>query len=237
MKPYFTEITVKVVIANWKMNGTLDFAANCCEKLNNIKSKYKVIICPPASFLHVFQDFHHSIGAQNCYCEDCGAFTGEISPVMLKNFNCEYVILGHSERRSIFCENDDIVAKKHASAVRNGLKPIVCIGETFAEKDSWKAVLTKQLSYYLNKDLHETIFAYEPVWSIGTGQVPIAAEIETVFSFIAQFLSSSENFCLAYGGSVNASNADQFLENKAIHGVLIGGCSLKIDEFISIIKD
>lgn len=230
---------MKFIIANWKMNGDLALVDEFIEGINDIPSDRKVIVCPPTALITSFNKGKaFSIGAQNCFYEKMGAFTGENSPALLKAIGCEYVILGHSERRAIFHESDEVIYKKWNAAISQVLTPILCIGETADQRANWKKILSKQLSNYCgNKfsDLHGTIFAYEPVWSIGTGKIPSTEEIEEVVCFVKSLLGSSENYCVVYGGSVNSGNAADILGINGLDGVLVGSASLKLDEFKKII--
>ncbi|MDR1561196.1 MAG: triose-phosphate isomerase [Holosporaceae bacterium] len=226
---------MKIIAANWKMNGSVAFAENFIREINQIDVDNTVIVCPPIELIREFVGFRYHIGAQNCFYEEEGAFTGEISPKLLKEIKCKYVILGHSERRALFHETDDIICKKCAAAIKCGLIPIICIGERLEDRDNWKNVLANQLNLFLNNLSNNIIFAYEPVWCIGSGEIPNIGEIENVFEFIKNILGSSSNYLL-YGGSVNAKNAPQIANCKNADGLLIGGSSLKIDEFKKIIQ-
>ncbi len=223
---------MKIVVANWKMNGDCDLVSTFIEKINAVTTTNTIVVCPPVALIGQFKDFRYSIGAQNCFYEDKGAFTGENSPKLLKEVGCEYVIIGHSERRAIFNENDDIVFKKWEAAQKNGLSSIVCIGEKADERADWKSVLQRQTEKFIGKNLGNTIFAYEPVWSIGTGVIPTLGEIAEVLTFIKTKVG--ESTCCLYGGSVNATNAENILRCNKVDGVLIGGASLKPDEFAKI---
>ncbi|MDR0968035.1 MAG: triose-phosphate isomerase [Holosporaceae bacterium] len=225
---------MKIIVANWKMNGTVAFADRFIEEINLVDSKNLAVVCPPAALIGRFRDFRYKIGAQNCFSENEGAFTGENSPKLLKEIGCEYVIVGHSERRAIFGETDESVFKKWKAAIENRLTPIVCVGEKANERENWREILSGQLKLFLNETLSETIFAYEPVWSIGTGVIPTKESIETVFEFLKELLGNQTR--LLYGGSVNSQNAEQILNCKNVSGLLIGGASLKIDEFKKIME-
>lgn len=218
------------------MNGNAEFAHTFIDTFNKIESKNEVVVCPPTALLYLFENFRYSIGAQNCFSEEKGAFTGEISPKLIKDLGCKYVLLGHSERRVIFGESDDFVFKKWNAAIANNLTPVVCIGEKLEDRNRWQDVLSDQLEKYLNTDLQGTIFAYEPVWSIGAGVIPSVEEIEAVMEFIKTKIGNSCKYFLLYGGSVNSSNSHQILNCKNVDGLLIGGASLKIDEFKKIIE-
>lgn len=228
-------VFMKIIVANWKMNGSKSLISEYKAAFKDLK-KNKIVVCPPQALMGEFKDFPHSLGAQDCYICDSGAFTGESSPKILKEVGCEYVILGHSERRALFLESDDFIYKKYQAALRNDLIPIICIGERKEEKGRWKEVLASQLSHYKTSDISEkTIFAYEPVWSIGTGCVPLAREIAEVLAFIKDFLKEYGNFATLYGGSVNSTNSDAILSCENVDGFLVGGASLKIEEFKKIV--
>ena len=224
---------MKIIVANWKMNGDADLVSQFTEKINPITTRNTVVVCPPIALFENFHAFRYALGAQNCFYEDKGAFTGENSPKLLKDIGFSYVIIGHSERRAICGETDEIVHKKWQAAIRNGLKPIVCIGEKADERPRWSEVLTKQIERFIGAELQDTIFAYEPVWSIGTGVIPTTEEIREVLAFIKDELG--QNVPCLYGGSVNASNAESILKVDTVNGLLIGGASLKSDEFAKII--
>lgn len=222
---------MKIIIGNWKMNGTNEFAVKFINEINKIETKNCVVICPPTGLIPIFKDFRYQVGAQNCFYKNNGAFTGETSPALLKDLGCSYVLIGHSERRNIFGEKDELLYKKWESAIANNLKPVVCIGERAEEKSRWKEVLKKQLDLYLGKDISTTIFAYEPVWSIGTGIIPSVDEIFEVYTFIKSVINNPQ---ILYGGSVNSKNYQQILQYT--DGLLIGGASLKIEEFSVIMN-
>lgn len=226
-----------IIVGNWKMNGNKNFASEMIRRLNGIDSENTIVICPPSPLLYMFNEFKYSVGAQDCFYQASGAFTGENSPILLKEMGCEYVIIGHSERRSLFLESDDLIYKKWEAAVSCGLIPIVCIGECASERKIWKDVLCTQLERYIGKNFCKTIFAYEPVWSIGTGIIPTVKDIEEVSAFIKYVLGSSSEYSILYGGSVNARNVSQILACNNIDGVLVGGASLKAEEFVNIIKN
>lgn len=223
---------MKIIVANWKMNGDLELVAKFIKEINLVRTENTVVVCPPAALITSFSDFRYHIGAQNCSCEDCGAFTGENSPKLLKSLGCRYVIIGHSERRTLFNETNESVYKKWEAIVRNGMSPIVCIGETSEERSSWKETISNQLKPFIGKQIDSTIVAYEPVWSIGTGQIPEISEITDVLTFVRDLLKT--NTKLLYGGSVNSKNAPSILNNA--DGVLVGGASLKSAEFSKIIQ-
>ncbi|MDR2645879.1 MAG: triose-phosphate isomerase [Holosporaceae bacterium] len=224
---------MKIIVANWKMNGNFEFADKFVEEINAVDSKNTIVVCPPTALLCRFHSFRYYIGAQNCYCEEYGAYTGENSPKLLKEAGCEYILIGHSERRHIFQETDDLIFKKWQAAIAQNLTPIVCIGEKSCDRHNWKQAISTQLNSFLKKDLHSSIFAYEPVWSIGTDLVPRFDEIETIFEFIRDLLRATVP--LLYGGSVSSQNASQLLNYARMDGLLVGRASLKINEFKRIL--
>jgi triosephosphate isomerase len=246
----------KVIAGNWKMNSDLKETQYLLSKLtsglsmNNLNCD--VIVCPPFTSLFeaysLLKDTNIKIGAQNMYFESSGAFTGEISANMLKSIGCEYVILGHSERRSIFGETDELINKKIKKAHESGLKPIFCVGELLEERESGitEKIIEKQIKFGLNEissdEVSKLIIAYEPVWAIGTGKTATPAQAQEVHQFIRSLInekygeSISSNIIIQYGGSVNANNASELLFQKDIDGALVGGASLKADSFIGIIQ-
>ncbi len=235
--------TSKVIAANWKMNGSL-------ELINSFSSfptlKNRVIICPPSTLIYKSKEIlppEVNIGGQNCNNNDSGAYTGEISASMLYESGARYVILGHSERRSIFKESNELILTKVLCAVKCNLVPILCVGETLAEKrqDITQEVITKQLNECIPTEtkLGNLIIAYEPVWAIGTGLIPKLKDIEEIHGFIRNFLK--ENFGseaikvpILYGGSANAKNCTEIISISDVGGLLVGGASLKKDEFLKI---
>ncbi len=241
----------KVVAGNWKMTCTVSEAVSLTSDLINKVSStddVDIIICPPfidipgVSFLT--KDTGIKVGAQNMYCEEKGAYTGEVSYLMLKPL-CSYVILGHSERRQIFGETDELVNKKVIKAIENSLTPIVCIGETLEQNEAGETenVLAKQIKESLkniNKD-DDIIVAYEPIWAIGTGKAATSDQAEDTIRFIRSVISKrfgatfAKKTRLLYGGSVKPSNALELMSKENIDGVLVGGASLKADDFNSII--
>ena len=226
---------MKFLVANWKMNGNVEFTENFLKTIGSIKTENKIVVCPPLPLLHKFENFSHSLGAQNCSDKESGAFTGETSPLLLKEFGCKYVIIGHSERRRIFKESNEVIFEKYKTLIELNITPIVCIGETEEERAKWREVLSIQLAKIKDRsDLSKAIIAYEPVWSIGTGKTPTVEEIDEVLSFIKE----TTNFkCpTLYGGSVKIKNIQDILKIPSIDGVLVGGASLKIEEFSQMIR-
>jgi triosephosphate isomerase len=235
----------KFIIANWKCNPEdLDKARRIFDLVENSISEIKnveVVICPPFVHLSVFQSGNANIkfGAQNCFWKERGAYTGEISPTMLKNLNCEYVILGHSERRTIFSETDEMINKKIKAAIKAGLKIIFCVGETEEEKKKGKTLEVLQgqikngLKFFDDEFLNSNIIiAYEPVWAIGTGDCCQIKDAKEINIFLKNFV---KNFPIIYGGSVNSQNAFSYMKETGFDGLLIGGASLVPDEFVKII--
>lgn len=246
----------KVVAGNWKMNmnlsGTIELISVIKNELSKSDSKSEVIVCPPFTSLEtavtVVKNSSIKVGAQNMHYESDGAFTGEISADMLKSVGCEYVILGHSERRTLFGESDEMINKKVKKALSSGLKPIFCVGETLEERESnlTEKVVEKQvkngLSGISESELSELIIAYEPVWAIGTGKTASPEQAQEVHKFIRNLISKlysnnlADNLVIQYGGSVKPDNAEELFSQPDIDGGLIGGASLKADSFISIVN-
>ncbi|MBU2447179.1 MAG: triose-phosphate isomerase [Bacteroidetes bacterium] len=246
----------KVVAGNWKMykdkSETIELISGLKEKLSKFNSEVEVIICPPFTSIEIAKELLKGsvihLGAQNMHFEDEGAFTGEISAKMLKSFGVEYVILGHSERRSIFREDDKMINKKVLKAVSVGLKPIFCIGETLEERENNKTFdviarqLTEGLSSISNEHLNEIIVAYEPVWAIGTGKTATPSQAEEVHKYLRKLIeekfgrSFAESMRILYGGSVKPDNAKELFSQPNIDGGLIGGACLKADSFYDVIN-
>jgi triosephosphate isomerase len=244
----------KFIAGNWKMNTTraeaVALAAAVAAKVGR-SSAVDVAVCPPSAYLEaVGQTIKNAavgLGAQNCYHEAKGAFTGEISPQMLRDIGCAYVILGHSERRQIFKESNHAVNRKVIAALGVGLTPIVCVGETLDQRQAGQtaAVVREQIEGSLaglsTEQMLEIVIAYEPVWAIGTGVVATPEQAEEVHADLRKLLESRYNSQVAsvvriqYGGSVNAENAASLLRRANIDGALVGGASLKADSFLTIV--
>jgi triosephosphate isomerase len=235
----------KLIVGNWKMNTTLadayvlaDGVRNHSEHLEHIS----IVLCPPSVWLGLLAEHcipprqypHLKLGAQNLYCADKGAFTGEISPAMIKEV-AEYVIVGHSERTHLFKEPIDLVAEKVVFALEYNLTPILCVGEEKKEPDSIRQVchrldhLVKGLS---EEELGKIVVAYEPIWAIGTGDAASAEHAQAVASSLRQSLTADTR--ILYGGSVDTKNAKPYLQQPDIDGLLIGGASLKYRDFLTI---
>lgn len=239
-----------LMVANWKMNMDMKEAVSFIDRfkvlIKNIK-KNEIVICPPFTLLYKFKKLLNKtniiLGAQNMYFEEKGAFTGEISALMLKDIGCEYVILGHSERRQYFNENDRLINQKIKTALRHNLKPILCVGETLGQKTSNQTtkIIKNQLLNCLNtidgSAMKNIVIAYEPVWAIGTGKNATPEQAEEVHKFIRGLLSSmynqrvSNNTRIIYGGSVKESNIKNLMKMKNINGALVGGASLDAKGF------
>ena len=236
----------KLIVANWKMNFLYKNAFNFCKKILLKKKliKNKFVICPPTTLILQLSSKFKGItfGAQDCHYEKLGAYTGDISALMLKDINCKHVIIGHSERRKYYFEDHIILKRKIESVINAGLIPIYCIGEdiNIKRKDKTKNHLLSQLLNTLpKKNKNKIIIAYEPIWSIGTGNTPTVNEIEDVNLYIKKIITkinlSYEKTSILYGGSVNKHNSLVFLDNKNIDGLLIGGASLNLNIFSSIL--
>ncbi len=240
----------QIVAGNWKMNTTIAEARELVNRMKDTLKKLEnveVIVCPPfVSLLTVKELLINSaikVGAQNMYFEENGAFTGEISPLMLCNL-CDYVILGHSERRQYFGEIDDIVNKKIRTALKHNLKPIICIGEKLEEKESGKTeeILVRQIEQGMHdiQGNRELVIAYEPLWAIGTGRAANGEQADTTIEFIRGVIAQiwnneiAQDIRILYGGSVKGGNIVEFISQPNIDGVLVGGASLKADQFLSI---
>ncbi|MBV8085742.1 MAG: triose-phosphate isomerase [Chloroflexi bacterium] len=241
----------RLVAGNWKMNGTLAEARSLASDLRSaLKSPgpADVLVCPPFTALAVVSDAlrgsHIAWGGQNMYFEDKGAFTGEVSPLMLLDLGCTYVILGHSERRRQMGEGSDLVNRKARLSLKHGLTPIVCVGETLDERQAGRmeAVIRQQLDDSLadldGAALGSVLLAYEPVWAIGTGQVATPEQAEEVHRFIRSALPGGAGawMRILYGGSVTPENAAGLLVREDIDGALVGGASLKAESFAAIVQ-
>ncbi len=244
----------RIVAGNWKMNMLPNEAIHFIEELTPLvkDTKNEVILCVPYTDLFyailTAQNTNIKIGAQNMHFEDKGAYTGEVSGEMLKSINVEYVIIGHSERRQYFNETDETVNKKIKSAFKYGLKPIVCVGETLEQREEGIAeeVITKQTELALaglsDEQVKNTIIAYEPIWAIGTGKTATKEDannsIRAIRNKIAKIYGQiiADSVIIQYGGSVKSSNAKELFEMSDIDGALVGGASLKADEFSKIVN-
>ena len=231
-------------IANWKLNGDFKFIDQFIDNLKVPKDNSKcIVICPTSIHLDYLRCKKNNfyVGAQNVSEHQDGAFTGEISCNALLDLNIEFCILGHSERRQLFHETNNEVCLKASRVLEHKIIPIVCIGETLEEKENVKTndVLSKQLedSIPISSNSDNTIIAYEPVWAIGTGLTPTLEEINTTHEFIKNHNSKFANYKILYGGSVKANNAKEIVSLSNVDGALIGGASLKADDFSKIIEE
>lgn len=243
-----------IIAGNWKMNKV---TADAIELVNAIKAEagntdVEVVVCCPFTLLsEIKKSLEGSkvkLGAQNMHWEDEGAFTGEISADMLIDVGVDYVILGHSERRQYFHETDEIVNKKMIKAIEKGLIPIVCVGETLEARElneTFDVVRKQTLAAFENIDADaakNVVIAYEPIWAIGTGKTASSAEANQVIAYIRTLIEAkysvevSEEVRIQYGGSVKASNANEIMNETDIDGALVGGASLKAEEFLGIVN-
>ena len=244
----------KLVAGNWKMHGTL---AQNAELLSALRSgvagltQVDCAVCVPFPYLAQTQQALSGSavkwGAQDVHQLDKGAYTGEVSAAMLRDFACAYVIVGHSERRAIYGESSRLVAEKFIAAQQSGLTPILCVGETLEQRESnvTEAVVAEQLDAVIElagvQALKIAVVAYEPVWAIGTGKTATSAQAQAVHAFIRQRVATQDSqvasgLCILYGGSVKATNAVELFAMSDIDGGLIGGASLVADEFLAICK-
>lgn len=244
----------KVIAGNWKMNMLPNEAISFIEELTPLvkETKNEVILCVPYTdlfytLLHV-QGTNIKVGAQNLHWEEKGAYTGEVSAPMLKSIGVEYVIIGHSERRQYFAETDETVNKKIKSALKYSLKPIVCVGESLEQRENGttEKVISNQIQKAFDEipveELNKIIIAYEPIWAIGTGKTATKEQanktIKQIRNELAKIYGENEanNAIIQYGGSVKATNAKELFEMSDIDGGLIGGASLKAEEFSKIVN-
>ena len=243
---------VPMIAGNWKMNTTVSEAIELVNEmrqgLDGIGDVDKVI-CPPfislAAVKELIKGSSIRLGAQNLYYEEEGAYTGEISPLMLADL-CEFVIIGHSERRQYFDETGEIVNRKIRAALKVGLKPILCIGEKLEERESGRTeeVVTQQLWSSLAgiDSPGDLVVAYEPVWAIGTGRAATGEQVNATIGLISLNIAHlydkvvAENMRILYGGSVTADNIAEFMQQSEIDGALVGGASLKANDFLSIVR-
>ena len=244
-----------IIAGNWKMYKDVNQAVELANEIKRAAfdvENVDIVICPPFTNLsdvgEMLVESNVGLGAQNCYWETEGAFTGEISVPMIKSVGCGYVIIGHSERRKYFGETDETVNKKVKAAIDGGLFPIMCVGETLEEREAGKtldvvkAQVTGGLKGFEEEYLDPLIIAYEPVWAIGTGKTATPDQAQEVHAMIRGLLeemysaSLSGSRCILYGGSVKPENIEELMKEEDIDGGLIGGASLKSESFIDIIK-
>ncbi len=245
----------KLIVGNWKMYNNTHKASLLLHALSEKVKTYRsvdVVLCPNLLSLQSLslQVNHRQfrLGAQNCYWRDEGAFTGEVAAEMLRGV-ADYVIVGHSERRHIFHETERDIRQKVQAVLRNGMRPILCVGETANERTDGETVevvrdqLTSGLANVTSEEMSNVAVAYEPVWAIGTGNVPTAEDVQVVEKALRKQISAlygkkaAEDVRFLYGGSVDATNAGGFLATKGVDGLLVGGASLKPDDFAAIVKE
>ena len=244
----------KVIAGNWKMNMLPNETIEYIEKLSKLvkDTNNEVVLCVP--YVDLFyalltaQNTNIKIGAQNMHFEEKGAYTGEVSPKMLKSINVEYVIIGHSERRQYFNETDETVNKKVKAAFENGLKPIVCVGETLEQRENGETakIITNQTKLALdgltNEQVENTIIAYEPIWAIGTGKTATSEDANNSIKEIRNEIAknygqnTADRVIIQYGGSVKSKNAKELFTMSDIDGGLVGGASLDPEEFSKIVN-
>ena len=243
----------KLIVANWKMNKTkasgISLVKSLSAKINRSnRSSREVVVCPPFTLISeiskILKSSKISLGGQDCSTDSFGAFTGDISSLMLKDLGCKYVIVGHSERREHHNESEKIIKNKLDLALSLGLKVILCVGEKMQERKKGNTIriITRQLQLSISKKCNNknTIIAYEPVWSIGSGVTPKDSEICDVHNFIknksSQLSIGDKPLMVLYGGSVNPRNSKNILSLQNVDGALVGGASLKLKSFLDIIK-
>ena len=243
-----------LIAGNWKMYKTVAEAADLVEALLHdlgAATDREVLVCPPYTALHavspLLQDSPIALGAQDVFYEEQGAYTGAISPLMLRDLGCTYVIVGHSERRQIFGDDDALINRKLHAALKHDLRPILCVGETKPQRDAGEAetVVVQQVRAGLAdvsaEQMSNVVIAYEPVWAIGTGDTATPADAQAMHATIRQTLTElygdvAQQIRIQYGGSVKPDNVDELMAQPDIDGALVGGASLKADSFLRIIN-
>ena len=242
-----------IIAGNWKMHKTI---AEALEFVNEVKDrvyndKVEAVICAPFTLLkdlkQATKGTNIKIGAQNMHFEEKGAFTGEISPLMLKELDMDYVVIGHSERRQYFNETDETVNKKVLKALEVGIDPILCVGETLEEreagntKDVCKVQVEKALENVSKEDLAKVVIAYEPVWAIGTGKTATSEDANDVIAYIREVVANlygelANEVRIQYGGSVKPSNVAEIMNQSDIDGALVGGASLEANDYVELVN-
>ncbi|MDD2352121.1 MAG: triose-phosphate isomerase [Candidatus Caldatribacteriota bacterium] len=244
-----------LIAGNWKMNKTITESISLVKELVDFVKEYQkteIVICPPFTSLwvtrEIIQDTNILLGAQNMYFQNEGAYTGEISANMLKNIGCDYVILGHSERREYFNESSQEVARKVGKALSSGIKPIICVGEKLEERESGTAkdIVREQVEAIFEilkpEDAEKVVFAYEPIWAIGTGKSATSQDANDMIKYIRCIWkqrydeNTAEKIRILYGGSVKPENTKELMVESDIDGALVGGASLKALSFSEIVK-
>lgn len=244
-----------IIAGNWKMNKVLAeaeaFVANTKDKVP-AQDKVDSIVCAPFPYLQALvaktAGTDLAVAAQNMHFEESGAFTGEVSPVMLKDLGVSYVVLGHSERREYFAETDETVNKKAHAAFKHGITPIVCIGETLEQREANQTMdlvadqVKKALAGLTEAQVKETVIAYEPIWAIGTGKTATSEQANEVCTHVRKVVAeafsseAAEAVRIQYGGSVKPANIDELLGQSDIDGALVGGASLEADSFLQLVE-
>ena len=243
-----------VIVGNWKMNMTVSEAKSLLEEIKekDLDQEVEAGVCTPAVDLPIAAELLEgtdiNFGGENMYYEESGAFTGEISPLMLTDIGADYVILGHSERRDIFGEDDKLINEKVLSAFSHDLTPILCCGESLEEREAnkqeekVKAQLTADLADVSEEDIKKLIIAYEPIWAIGTGKTASAEDAEAMCAFIRNLIAelysedAAEAVRIQYGGSVKPANVKELMAKENIDGALVGGASLKAEDFAALVN-
>jgi triosephosphate isomerase len=246
-----------IIAGNWKMYKTIgqamELANGLKRELFDLDSQdIDIVLCPPFTALsevfEVIADTNIQLGAQDIYCQDEGAFTGEVSPLMLKDAGCKFVIIGHSERRQYFYETNESVNKKIKAAIKNGLTPIVCVGETLSEREAGETfeILDDHVQNGLKdisaEDMQNMVIAYEPVWAIGTGKTATAQQAQEAQKYIRDLLikmynkDTADRARIQYGGSVKPENIAELISQPDVDGALVGGASLSVESFATIVK-
>ena len=242
-----------IIAGNWKMHKTiaeaLEFVNEVKDRVNN--DKVEAVICAPFTLLkdlkQATKGTNIKIGAQNMHFEEKGAFTGEISPLMLKELDMDYVVIGHSERRQYFNETDETVNKKVLKSLEVGIDPILCVGETLEEreagntKDVCKVQVEKALENVSKEDLAKVVIAYEPVWAIGTGKTATSEDANDVIAYIREVVANlygelANEVRIQYGGSVKPSNVAEIMNQSDIDGALVGGASLEANDYVELVN-
>jgi triosephosphate isomerase len=234
----------KIIVANWKLNGSSEFLEAYFEELDlkEINSDICGIVCPPITYFQNCYSKLHSLhlGGQDCSKFKEGAYTGEISASMLRESNCEFCIVGHSERRQVFNEKNEEIKLKAELLLEEKIIPIICIGETFEQKkaNETKKILKEQIIKSLpRKTSNElVVIAYEPIWAIGSGITPSPQEINNIHEYLKKEIQDIQGYKILYGGSVNSNNANEIMSLENVDGVLVGGASLKPKQFSEILR-
>lgn len=242
-----------IIAGNWKMNNTIEEGLALIEeiKAHEINNDVEAVVCVPYTILNdakkLLKDTNIKLGAQNMHWEESGAYTGEISPLMLSEIGVDYVIIGHSERRQYFNETDATVNKKLKAALKYNIKPIICVGETLEDRESnlEKEVVGNQIIEGFmgieDKDIAKIVIAYEPIWAIGTGKTASAEDANNMISFIRETIEErygilKDKIRIQYGGSVKASNIKELMDKSEIDGALVGGASLNSKDFLGLLS-